>query len=140
MQIFKFYCTDLAAEESTHENQPIDLNDEKNIEQEKEVSDQHIENNEKVQDDEPLDKPNISEGPLTTTVEDSTVSQNFKKKSYSFSRTFSKSHFHEFFLLASSTWTPIFLKKKYPLNKFLKGHLNLTPMAKIKLRLMLMTK
>merc|ERR1719433_283187 len=50
----------LAAEESTQENQPIDLNDEKNIEQEKEVSDQHIENNEKVQDDEPLDKPNIS--------------------------------------------------------------------------------
>lgn len=87
MQIFKFYCTDLAAEESTQENQPIDLNDEKNIEQEKEeISDQHIENNEKVQDDEPLDKPNISEGPLTTTVEDSTVSQNFKK-----------CDFHEFF-------------------------------------------
>ena len=97
MQIFKFYCTDLAAEESTQENQPIDLNDEKNIEQEKEVSDQHIENNEKVQDDEPLDKPNISEGPLTTTVEDSTVSQNFKKKVIHFHGLFQKVIFTNFF-------------------------------------------
>ena len=39
-----------------------------------------------------MDKPNISEGPLTTTVEDSTVSQNFKKKkSFIFTNFFKKS-------------------------------------------------
>ena len=65
--------------EFAQEDHLID-DDKKHLEQEKEIISEQIENQKLVQEqgDVPLDKslqPNISEGPLTSTVEDSNVSE-----------------------------------------------------------------